>query len=141
MSRKKQIPDFDNTYVLSADASDKRFGKIYEGMLKSSNWQRLKPCARVLLIISIVHTATADNYKELYAYCESQGMHDKYKGHGYFMLPKEKLEAYGFDSSHASRHFKQLVNEGFIKCIEKNQHRKLPNVYQLSGEWKNHKNV
>lgn len=136
-ANKKAIPDFDASYFLSAGASDKRFGRIYEGMLKSPAWQGLKPMSKVLLVVAVTHVSTSENYRHLHEHCAGQGYPaDKYSGVGFLILSRAKLKTYGIDASHAHRHFQQLINAGFLELIESNQHRQQANVYRLSAKWK-----
>ena len=53
-----------------------------------------------------------------------------------FVFPAKHLAEYGIDRRNADKYFKQLVQAGFIKVIEQNDHRHKVNVYRFIDDWK-----
>ena len=128
---------FNNRFFLAASDSDRRFGTIYEGLLKHERYKGLSATAKWLLAIIITHCTTTKNYKSLFAYRTSEGLDEnELFGRGFFILTREQLTEYGFPATHSTRYFKELILGGFITIIHNNQHRKRSNVYRLSTGWK-----
>lgn len=139
MSRRRRMSssETDMHDFLSVSSNDNRFGAIHEGMLKSKRWQALSPTARNLFVVAVTHAQTADNYRALFSYKQSEGISDsELPGNGYFILTRQYLEIYGFTGGHSSRYFAELIKGGFIECVHNNQHRKKANLYRLSRKWK-----
>lgn len=139
MSRQRRMSssETDMHDFLSVSSNDNRFGAIHEGMLKSKRWQELSPTARNLFVVAVTHAQTADNYRALFSYKQSEGISDsELPGNGYFILTRQYLEIYGFTGGHSSRCFAELIKGGFIECVHNNQHRKKANLYRLSRKWK-----
>lgn len=139
MSRKRRraSSEADMHDFLSASLGDNRFAAIHEGMLKNRKWQELSPTAKNLFVVAAAHAQTADNYRAIFSYKQSEGIADnELPGNGYFILTRQYLEIYGFTGGHSSRYFAELIERGFIECIHNNQYRKKSNLYRLSAKWK-----
>jgi len=53
-----------------------------------------------------------------------------------FEFPKAAGAKYGFPYTSHSRLLRELIEHGFITCIENNAHRQKPNVYEFTLRWK-----
>ena len=136
MSRKRPLPVFDHANLCRASADD-RFGRIYEGMLRHAKWAELSPASKILYVVAVTHTATALNYRTLKWYREKNGLPEKDFSDGtFFILTQEQLREYGINTHRYSERFAELCRSGFIETIHSNAHRKMPNLYRLSGGWK-----
>ncbi len=137
MAKKRDNSSFDNRLFLAVSDNDRRFGAIYEGLLKHEKFKQLSPTAKWLLVIVATHVTTSKNYRSLYAYRAAEGLEPtELAGNGYFILSSEQLQEYGFPSSHAPRYFKELIGGGFVTVVYHNQHRRRSNVYRLCSAWK-----
>ena len=134
----KSKPD----YFASRDASDHNWGRIYEGMVKSSAYQKLSLGARHFFTICRIQANTSSAKRTLYNHCgrrsiyEDGGQNKIHILENYFVFPASHLNEYGYDRSNASKYFKELKEAGFIDIIESNQHRHQVNVYAFSNRWK-----
>ena len=137
MKKNKIKSSFDLSFYVSADAQDKRYGSIYAGMLRSPAYRALSHNARLLLITAIVHCSTTKNYICLIKYCEMNDIDfNKFYKRGMFILSSTQLEEYDIRSKHIARHWRELIDKGFIDCVHNNRYRKQYNVYILSTKWK-----
>ncbi|MBQ8084924.1 MAG: hypothetical protein IJ232_02315 [Lachnospiraceae bacterium] len=135
--RNYNMSDFNLSYYTSKNEKDKRFGCIYAGMLQSEAFKRLSHNARLLLITSIVHHSTTKNYNTLRKYCKLNDIdYDMFWKRGMFILSASQLADYGIDSTHIARHWRELIDKGFVVCQYNNRHRKTYNIYQFSNKWR-----
>lgn len=134
---KKPLQQFDNSRFLSAGDDDKRFGRIYAGLLQSKRWEELSPSAKLLYVIAVTHVGTPTNYRTLKWYREHEAIPETMCADGSFLiLTRDQLQGYGIRTHKYSERFGELCKAGFLEVVHRNAHRKLPNLYRLSTAWK-----
>lgn len=117
-------------------AESENFGTLFEGMLKSTQYQSLSLGAKNFYCYCRVQARTRECKSTLYAHGKAQNTsYDEMRD---FVFPAVHLREYGIQSSNACKYFKELIKSGFIDKKEDNKHRKKVNVYSFSNRWKTH---
>lgn len=99
---------------------------LYMSMLMSEAWKSLTPQQMVL-----------------YLYCKGQYYGEKRKPEGnneYFTMNKSKWCAYGlYDENNGKgfrRDMEQLIEKGFVACVECGAVTRTKTIYRFSDKWK-----
>lgn len=110
------------------------FGTIFESMLQSEVFKNMHLGVRLFYVYCRVHSRTDECRQCLHEHMKEDST--QYNYDDCFVFPAKHIINYGFDRRNAHRYFKELEQKGFIKRIEKNNHRYKVNVYCFSDEWK-----
>lgn len=121
--------DFESTGI-SSDTS----ANIYMSMLMSENWQKLSKNAQIL-----------------YVYCKAQYYAEKKKPKvehkslteqeqsQCFTMNKSKWQKlyhiYKSDNGQFTKDMKQLIEYGFVECLENGKSNRTKSIYMLSNKW------
>ena len=125
-----------NYHDVNASIGNKDFfGTIYDGMLKSKEYQSLSIGAKQFYTLCRVQSQSPQGTSCLYQHnIKYNRNYEKSKD---FVFPASHLLAYGIKRQNALKYFKELEAAGFIITKERNQKQKIVNVYSFSDKWKN----
>lgn len=109
------------------------FGTIYKSMLTNEKYKQLSLGAKQFYLTCRVHAQSKQEKQVLYQLKQENGIdYNEYC----FVFPSSHLEQYGYKRNYIKIYFDELINNGFLRCIERNQHRHRPNVYEFCDNWK-----
>lgn len=115
--------------------SNDNYGTLFESMAKNKAFQELTTFAKIFYVYCRIQSQSKVAKACLYQHGADSGV--QYDSNCDFVFPAKHLAEYGIDRRNADKYFKQLVQAGFIKIREQNDHRHKVNVYSFSDEWKN----
>ena len=125
MSKSKKRRDYTPKGYESAKPGADGYAAIYNTMITSAAWADLSPQAcKLYVAMKAAHfSSKPDDVQEHFYFCAEQW------ANVYHLWPRTSEKSF----------FKfrdELIEHGFIRCVEDNQHRHMMNVYGLSDKWK-----
>ena len=129
MARKKQYkPD-----IYASAGNRDTFAMIYHDLIISDAFQSLTCAEKLFYVICRVQSRSQKGRECLYKHGIEEGV--KYNEHD-FVFPASHMKKYGYDRSNGQKYLKALIDKGFIKRKEQNNHRYKVNVYSFTDGWK-----
>lgn len=131
MSRKKK--SYKPNPYLSVGGENDSFTLIYGSLLRSEAFKRLTAAEKHVAMCCFYQVQDQDSKRCLHELWKDS---EKEVLSGYFVFPASHMAKYGINQGNGSRTLDKLCHVGFIKLIEQNKNRRLPNVYSLDDQWK-----
>lgn len=132
MSRRKSGKQTPLTDLYAAAYPNDHFGTVYESMLTSPAYLGLSIGAKHFYTLCRVQAQSEEGRRCLYQ-CVKE--YDLTVDRGYFVFPSKHLQKFDIARSKASKWFKELEANGFIKCIQRGKNCFAVNIYRFSNEW------
>ena len=130
---KKQKTNISPSYASKKGTHD-TFGRIYESMATSTQYQNLSLGARQMYTLCLVQSNSSKGKRTLYNHGKEIG---REYSDSHFVFPAMHQKEYGIkDRSNATKYLNELEKAGFIRKTEKNSHCQKVNVYQFIDKWK-----
>lgn len=136
MGRNDYCKDYDT--FASESGSQEKYFMMYESMMKHPSYINLSNTAKNLYNVCRTQARSKQGRSCLYKYGKAEHGEEWIYNNSYFVLPAKHQKEYGLNNrSNVSKYIKELIDAGFIKCVEKNKHRHKVNVYQFCTDWRN----
>ena len=109
------------------------FAMVYETMLLHPSFQKLSPGAKNYYLLCRAQATSKKGRACLYKHGDAEG---KTYSENCFVFPSAHQKRFGVHRGNGRRYMNNLIEAGFVECIEMNQYRHKPNVFRFSTKWK-----
>lgn len=109
------------------------FGTTFDSMLTSEKYKELSLSAKHFYTVCRNQARSKRSRQCLYKFNKENGTN--YDERTHFVFPAAHMVIYGYDRSNGKKFLDELIENGFIIKVEKNNHRHKVNIYAFSNNW------